>query len=140
LNAHHIRPVEFFPDERSSIKNGITLCVDCHWDVHAQLDSKFIVLPSDVPAKQPAPKKRLRVNGNVVQAAQGNKTSRTWHGQCFWCGSDISKRLSDVTGKQAVFCCRSCASQHARAFGEYRPTDPAKIPGTARAPKVVDIE
>lgn len=55
----------------------MTLCVGCHWDVHAELDTKFIVLPDDGSPKVPAKKKTLNVNGEVIQAIHGNQTRRT---------------------------------------------------------------
>lgn len=34
INAHHIKPFATFPDMRTDIDNGITLCVPCHKAVH----------------------------------------------------------------------------------------------------------
>lgn len=34
MNAHHIKPFAKFPDERFSVDNGITLCGDCHREIH----------------------------------------------------------------------------------------------------------
>jgi predicted restriction endonuclease len=34
LNAHHILPFAGYPQERTNIKNGITLCKRCHTAVH----------------------------------------------------------------------------------------------------------
>ena len=34
LNAHHIKPKRLFPELKFSVENGITLCVDCHAEVH----------------------------------------------------------------------------------------------------------
>lgn len=34
LNAHHVMPFAYYPDLRTDIDNGITLCVTCHKAVH----------------------------------------------------------------------------------------------------------
>jgi len=34
INAHHIRHFSDHPDCRLDVENGVTLCVDCHKEVH----------------------------------------------------------------------------------------------------------
>lgn len=34
LNAHHIKPFASFPDLRTDISNGLTLCKNCHINIH----------------------------------------------------------------------------------------------------------
>ena len=138
-NAHHIRPVEFFPKERNNVENGVTLCSECHWEVHVTLDPKFIEVPEEVKNSRTRRVKAIKLDGNVTSATNKNKTSRTWRGNCFWCAEEISKRLSDVSAKSAVFCSRSCASKHTKAFSTYRPTNRANLPDTVRPPFVGEI-
>ena len=37
LNAHHIKPYKEYPEERTNINNGITLCIECHKIEHKRL-------------------------------------------------------------------------------------------------------
>lgn len=34
LNAHHIKPWSIFPEFRYDLNNGLTVCVDCHRNLH----------------------------------------------------------------------------------------------------------
>jgi len=130
LHAHHVRPWEFYPALRGSLDNGISLCARCHWEVHETLDLDYLVLPS---ARTPSKRRAIKVSGTLVREAEGREV-RKWVGICYWCGVNVVKRLSDVAGKRAAFCGRSCASKHKRAFGNYRPTK-TSLPDTARPPE-----
>lgn len=37
LHAHHIKPWAAFPESRFDISNGITLCTQCHTNIHTYL-------------------------------------------------------------------------------------------------------
>lgn len=39
LQAHHIMPFSQFPDQRLNIKNGQTLCIDCHKLLHKTMSN-----------------------------------------------------------------------------------------------------
>lgn len=34
LNAHHIKPWKKYPEKRYEVENGLTLCVECHRNIH----------------------------------------------------------------------------------------------------------
>lgn len=37
LHVHHIKPYKSFPELRTDISNGITLCHECHKEVHTKM-------------------------------------------------------------------------------------------------------
>lgn len=43
LKAHHIKPWAMFENDRFDVSNGITLCEDCHKELHCQYGYKQIV-------------------------------------------------------------------------------------------------
>ena len=38
INAHHVIPKEYFPNQALNINNGVTLCTTCHKQIHAFVD------------------------------------------------------------------------------------------------------
>jgi hypothetical protein len=66
---------------------------------------------------------------------------RRWVGPCGFCGSVISKPLSDVKGKRAVFCNRSCRGRWTSAckMGKDRTWKKDSNASTSAAPERDDI-
>ena len=113
LQAHHIKPFEAFPEHRWEIVNGLTLCAPCHWNVHSTASiangvNSGKLLPGDAGDNPEPSFGRKPVEGVTTNG----RAYRRWNGNCAWCGCFISKRWSDVVGKQFLACSHSCASKH----------------------------
>ncbi len=140
LQAHHIFPFELFPNKRNDIENGITLCSKCHWEVHDTLEEKYIYTTVEQKVKRSSkPKKKVIVDGEVVEGKVFGKDSRKWKGDCYWCGGLVIKRLSDVVGKRSVFCSMDCRNKHSSIFRYYKEENVDLIPSTAKPPEKTPI-
>lgn len=140
LQAHHIFPFELFPDKRNEIENGITLCSKCHWEVHDTLDEKYIHTTAEQKVKRLSkPKKELIVLGEVVEGKVFGKDSRKWKGDCYWCGSIVIKRLSDVVGKRSIFCSLDCRNKHSSIFRHYKEENAHLMHPSAKPPENLPI-
>lgn len=120
LHAHHIRPFEAFPNLRWDVDNGLTLCAPCHWAVHSTASNANGVNSGNIRPGNAEDNPEPSFGRKPVEGVTTNgRAYRRWNGDCDWCGTFISKRWSDTTGKQNLFCSRSCASKHrmARRYG-----------------------
>lgn len=108
LHAHHILPFATHPEKRWDVDNGITLCYQCHEAEHAALRANGVNSGNIRPGKaedNPEPSDgRKPVEGVTTRG----RAFRRWYGHCDECGAFISKAFSDVTGKSALFCNRTC--------------------------------
>lgn len=129
LHAHHIESWIDHEDSRLDINNGITLCCHCHWKLHSApsangVNSVELLRDNTEPSR----------GGNIAEGVTTNgRAYRRWEGKCHWCGKFLSKRLSDVTGKEHIFCGKYCMGKHRAATRTWRPVI-MSIPSTAVIP------
>lgn len=109
LHAHHIKPHKEFPALRWDVSNGLTLCWRCHYALHHTATDENGVNSGKPAAGHAGGNPEPSLGGNVEEGVTTRgRAYRRWFGQCHECSKPLSKQLSDVTGKSAVFCNRAC--------------------------------
>ena len=143
LHAHHILSFKDHPERRSDVNNGVTLCFRCHWDVHSARNEKAVksVKTQSVQAEgNTEPSSNRKVLEGVTTRG---RAYRRIEKPCDWCGSLVSRAVSDVTAA-TMFCDKRCAGKYRAANRTYRPwanpTYPtAVISSTSPAPERDEI-
>lgn len=141
LHAHHIQSYKDFPELRFDLANGLTLCFRCHWAEHTASNENAVKSGNTLPDNAEGnPEPSLRGDLQEGVTTRG-RVFRRWVGPCGFCGSVISKPLSDVKGKRAVFCNRSCRGRWTSAckMGKDRTWKKDSNASTSAAPERDDI-
>lgn len=120
LHAHHIHSFKDHPAKRWDLNNGTTLCFKCHWAEHTAINANAVnsgkpLTDNAEGNPEPSP------SGNIREGVTTRgRAYRRWEGECAWCGTFLSKRLSDVRGKSFIACSYSCSSKMTQAIRRLR--------------------
>ncbi len=139
MHAHHIKSFIDNEDLRYDLDNGTTLCSQGHWGLHSAPTENGVNSVELLPACGAGDNTEPSVGENLHEGVTTNgRAYRRWEGYCHWCGAFISKRQSQVKGKDHLFCGKSCMGKHRAAFTwNYNIAIPptAVIPTRAPRPK-----
>ena len=112
LHAHHVKEYAKHPELRWAMSNGITLCAPCHWAVHSASNVNAVnsVNPQRKDGGNTEPSAGRKVCEGVTTRGRAYRRVET---TCKLCGTFISRRASDMNGKNA-FCSKSCSAKFNR--------------------------
>jgi hypothetical protein len=111
MHAHHKEPWRDHPELRFDVANGETLCCHCHWDEHSTSGANGVNSGEPVPGGaggNPEPSHDRKVVEGVTTRGRAYRRIET---NCEWCGTFVSKPLSDTKGKRHLFCSKSCSKK-----------------------------
>jgi hypothetical protein len=111
VQAHHIKSYRDHPELRLEVDNGLTVCAPCHWQIHSK-DAANGVNSGEAASGNAGGNPEPSFGRKPVEGATTRgRAYRRWNGQCDQCGTHLSRRLSDVTGKAHLFCSYACAGK-----------------------------
>lgn len=136
LHAHHVKPWKSHPELRYEVSNGITVCAPCHWNIHAAENENPVNSVEPLTAKPTAEGNTEPSFGRkpVEGVTTRGRAYRRWFGYCAECKVPITKRWSDTTGKENLFCDKRCSStfnQRAKKIGRHAKPPMAVIASTS---------
>lgn len=111
LHAHHVKPKSLFPSLALDVSNGVTLCVDCHANEHADDEKTRRIITAPRTARGATRRVTLVRDLKVDEYVDGTV------GACATCGELFVGR------HDAVYCsgrCRQTAHRAAKKGAESR--------------------
>lgn len=97
------------------------VCAPCHWAIHSGPKANG-VNSGEVSAGNAGDNPEPSFRGNLVEGVTTRgRACRRWNGNCTSCGATLSRRMSDVAGKAAVFCDLTCRGKWTSALKKGQP-------------------
>jgi len=136
LHAHHIISYKDNPDKRWDLENGLTVCFACHWQIHSKPEVNGVNSGNAVAVKGAAGNPEPSFERKFVEGVTTRgRAYRRWEGSCEWCGTFISRRMSDIVGKAHICCSKQCAGKLKAYTRTYRPAKNLTPPTAVMPPR-----
>lgn len=111
LNAHHVKSYRDHPELRLDLDNGLTLCVYCHWQIHAKPAANGVNSGKPVPSKVGGNPEPSFGRKPIEGATTRGRAYRRWEGLCETCDTFLSRRWSDAANRAHIFCSYECSGK-----------------------------